>query len=205
MSIRLMKSSEFAKRIGISVRTLDRKIEAGEIKPSLVKNRFRYFSEEDIEIYSGKEIEKKERISIAYIRVSSSNQKNELKNQETYIENYAIKNSLKIDKYLSDIGSGINFNRKNFLKLLEAIMNNEVSVIYITYKDRLCRFAFDLIEYICKLHNTKIEIINLKSTSPQEELIEDLMTIIHVFSNRLYGLKRYKKEIQDVLNSKDKD
>lgn len=81
------------------------------------------------------------------------------------------------------------------------IENQQISKLIVTYKDRLTRFAFDLIEERCKVNGVELIVINIESTSPQQELVEDLMTIIHVFSSRLYGLRKYKKAIKkDVEN-----
>src|SRR5690606_36630920 len=96
----------------------------------------------------------------------------------------------------------INYKRKNFLKLIKMIINQEVSEIIITYKDRLTRFAYDLIEWLAEENGCKITVINIKKTSPQQELIEDLMTIIHVFSERLYGLRQYKNKLRKELKEK---
>lgn len=76
------------------------------------------------------------------------------------------------------------------------IENQEISTLIITYKDRLTRFAFDLIKERCKVNDVELIVINLETTSPQEELVEDLITIIHVFSRRLYGLRKYKSKIR---------
>lgn len=198
------KASEFCKIVGISVRTLDRRIAAGLIKPIVINNH-RYFEQSHIDEYLERLPQEEARINVAYSRVSSSKQKDELINQRDFLEKYMSSNGIKIDKSISDIGSGINFNRKGFLELIDLVIERKVNTIYITYKDRLCRFAFDLLEYLTAKFGTKIEVINVSSTSPQEELIEDLMTIIHVFSSRLYGLRKYKKGLKDALNKKNSD
>ena len=112
-------------------------------------------------------------------------------------KSFSINSGIVIDEYLSDIGSGMNFKRKNFLKIIDDIENQKISKLIVTYKDRLTRFAFDLIQERCDKNNVELIVINLESTSPQQELVEDLMTIIHVFSSRLYGLRKYKKILKE--------
>lgn len=125
--------------------------------------------------------------------------KKEMHYQKEALEKFSINAGKPIDLYLYDIGSGINFKRKNFLKIIDMIENKEISELIVTYKDRLTRFGFDLIEERCKVNQVKLTVINLDKSSPEKEMIEDLMTIIHVFSCRLYGLRKYKKKIEDDL------
>lgn len=194
-------SKETCKLLGISRRTLGRMMQNGEIKSVIVNNRH-YFTESTLNNFEGMVTKNKD--IYLYSRVSSSNQKNDLLTQQKLLDEYAVSKGYIIKEHLSDIGSGINFKRKNFLKLINLVIEGKVSKIVITYEDRLVRFAFDLLVEICKKFSCKIEVINLKSSSPQEELIEDLMTIIHVFSSRLYGLRRNKKVINDLCR-KDQD
>lgn len=132
---------------------------------------------------------------ICYCRVSSNSQKIELENQIKYM-------SLKYPDYeiLYDIGSGINFNRSNFKKILNYGIKNELESLVISYKDRLCRIAYDLIENILNEYsNCNIIIENEEDKSPEEELVDDMLQIVTVFSSRLYGIRSYKK----FLNNQD--
>ena len=132
---------------------------------------------------------------ICYCRVSSNSQKIELENQIKYMK-------IKYPDYemLYDIGSGINFNRPNFNKILNYGIKNEIESLAISYKDRLCRIAYELIENILKEYsNCDIIIENNEEKSPEEELIEDMLQIVTVFSSRLYGIRSYKK----FLNEKE--
>ena len=195
----LIKLTQFAEKVGLSRRTIFKLIEKGELKPFVKKNNHNYFTEEQVEKFLGIE-ETDARKIIAYARVSSNNQKKELETQLQLLETFSLKQGVIIDEYISEIGSGINFKRPKFLKLVSMILNKEVKVIYVTYQDRLVRFAYELIEYLCEIYGTEIKVINIKTTSPQEELVEDLMTIIHVFSSRLYGLRRNKTKIKEMTN-----
>ena len=104
-----------------------------------------------------------------------------------------------IVEVVSDIASGLNFNRVNWNKLLDKVQNNEVERIVIAHKDRFLRFGFDWFEKYCNKFNCKIEIVNNEKLSPQEELIQDLISIIHVFSCRIHGLRKYKKELKEYI------
>lgn len=84
-------------------------------------------------------------------------------------------------------------------------MNNKIDKIYITYKDRFIRFGYDWFENLCEKHGTEIIVLNNIDTSPDKELVEDLISIIHVFSCRLYGLRKYKKKIRGEYLNDDQD
>ncbi len=147
----------------------------------------------NIEKYLSQQNIIKNKKKICYARVSSSSQKNELKNQIEYMK------KLYPDyEHLNDIGSGINFNRSNFNKILDYGIKGELETLVITYKDRLCRIGNGLIENILtKYSNTNIIIINDHNKSLEEEVIDDLIQIITVFSSRIYGLRSYKKTLED--------
>ena len=107
-----------------------------------------------------------------------------------------------VDEYLYDIGSGMNLKRKNFLRIIDMIENKEISELIVTYKDRLARFAFDLIEERCQANGTKLTVINLQSTSPDQEMAEDLLSVIDDFSCRLNGLRKYKIKKEGLIDDK---
>jgi predicted site-specific integrase-resolvase len=129
---------------------------------------------------------------IIYARVSSRNQKDDLENQIAFLKNRYPNHEL-----ITDIGSGLNFKRKGFNALLERILSGDVAEIVVTHKDRLCRFGFELIESIAKKYNCRIVVLDESQLSPQTELVQDLLSIIHVFSCRLYGLRKYSRKIKE--------
>jgi len=198
-----MKSKDVQDYLRISRQKLYTLNRDGYLKPFKSTGRMNYYKKEDVDAFLGLQGSTVQRKVVVYYRVSSSSQKKDLQHQLEYLENYVASNGIKVDEYIKDIGSGINYKKPGLRKLIRMIDANEVSTIIIAYKDRLIRFGYDLIEYIADLHGTKIEVINLPSVSPQEELVDDLMTIIHVFSARLYGLRHYKKS--DFLGKEDED
>jgi predicted site-specific integrase-resolvase len=132
--------------------------------------------------------------------VSSRGQSDDLKSQIEFLK-------LKFPNYdvISDIGSGLNYKRRGTRKILDTCLDGTIGKIVVTYKDRLCRFGFDLFEYIVKQAGGEIVVLNSTESSPQEEMVKDLTSIIHVFSCRLYGLRKYKKEIKKVIKKETKE
>ena len=187
-----------SQKIGVSVRTLQKWDKAGILKAYRTPTNRRYYTEEQYLQYIGKQGDNQsDRKVVAYARVSTYNQKDDLKNQLAFIRQFANANGIIIDEAISDIGSGLNYNRKKWNLLLDQVMQNQISIIYITYKDRFIRFGYEWFERLCNRHGTKIVVLNNPDTSPDKEMVEDLVSIIHVFSRRLYGLRKYKKKLQD--------
>ena len=176
----------------IDATTLRRWDREGKIHCIRLSNNFRRVPEEEINRILGV---KSNRIDAIYARVSSSDQKNDLYNQINRLK------SLYPDaQVFSDIKSELKFNRKGFIELLNMIEDNKVNNIYITHRDRLARFGFDLIENICKIHNTKIiETDDEEILSANEEMTRDLISIITLFSSKLYGLRSQK--MKNILES----
>ena len=195
----LYSIGKFAKEIGVTTTTLRNWHESGELVPFKITNGgTRYYSEKQLNKYLNLnlEIETHKRIVI-YSRVSNVGQKDDLKNQIEFLKQYSNAKGY-ITEEITDIGSGLNFKRKNWNKLLDDVQKKEVSKIIIAHKDRFIRFGFDWFESFCEKFGCEIEIVNNENLSPQEEMVQDLVSIIHVFSCRIYGLRKYKKEIRDV-------
>lgn len=134
----------------------------------------------------------KKRLTILYARVSTASQKDDLKTQVEYLGS----------RYpgcecINDVGSGLNFKRKKFLKLMERISQREIQTLVVAHKDRLCRFGFDFVEWFCNLNGCEIIVLNHTYQSPQQEFLEDFMAIMHCFSAKLYFLRKYEKQISE--------
>jgi len=95
----------------------------------------------------------------------------------------------------------MNFKRRKFLTLMSRIQQGEIAKLLIAHKDRLCRFGFDYFSFFALKNDCEIIVVNQESLSPQQEMVEDLMAIIHTFSCRLYGLRKYKKDIKKVITN----
>lgn len=115
------------------------------------------------------------------------------------MEQFCLARGYAVDEWISEIGGGLNFKRQKFLKLVEEALSGKIEVIVIAHKDRLCRFAFDLIEQLLNRRGCEIVVANAESLSPQAELLEDLMAVVHCFSCRLYGARSYRKEKEQAI------
>lgn len=193
---KILKIGEAANMLGLTVHTLQMWDRIGKLKAHRTPTNQRFYYESEIQKIIGTEIEPRTRINVAYARVSSHGQKRDLNRQVEYLENFTQGNQIPLDKVVTDIGSGLNYKRPKWNRLLEDVENKKIANIYITYKDRFVRFGFDWFKQFCERHGTNIVILNDVDTSPDKELISDLTSIIHVFSCRLYGLRRYEKKIE---------
>ena len=178
--------------LGVTAQTLRNWDKEGKLKPSYVKsNGYRYYSEDSILSYTQERKTKKKLNVIGYARVSSKKQSDDLERQINNLNTYI---SSKYDSFdiITDIGSGINYNKPGLKKLIEKINKKEVDLIIVLYKDRLLRFGFELVEYFAQLNNVKIEILDKTDKNQDEELVEDLLQIITLFSCKIQGKRKTK-------------
>ena len=193
---------EFAKAIGKTTKTLRNWDENGKLKPARVEDTgYRYYSQEQLNHFLGlKNMESKNKKVIGYCRVSSHKQKDDLERQIGNVKTYMYAKGYQFE-IITDIGSGINYNKKGLNQLIDMITNSEVEKIVVLYKDRLIRFGYELIENICNKYGTTIEIIDNTEKSEEQELVEDLIQIVTVFSCRLQGKRanKAKKMIKELL------
>lgn len=196
----MYKPHQLAKKLNVTVKTLQRWDKAGKLPARRNLTNYRYYTEDDLRVAQGlKPIESNKKV-IIYCRVSSNAQKPELKNQVSAMQSFCLNRGLTIDETISEIGGGLNFKRKKFMSLMVSMLRGEVDTIVVAHKDRLCRFAFDFIEALSELNDCDILIANQESLSPQQELVEDLMAIIHCFSCRLYGLRNYTTQLEKTID-----
>ena len=198
----LLSIGKFAKTVGVTTTTLRRMHQSGELIPAHISNGgTRYYSTEQLKLFQSSN---NERIVIGYCRVSTPSQKDDLETQVQNVKSYMYAKGYKFD-IIKDIGSGINYKKKGLKELINRIENNEVSKVVILYKDRLIRFGFELIEYLCEINNVEIEVIDNSECSKDKELTDDLIQIITVFANRLYGQlsNKTKRLINEVRNNAD--
>src|ERR1700730_14563841 len=190
--------SEFGKRIHVSVKTLQRWDRQGVLKAHRTATNRRYYTQEDLLSILPQEAGSRRRI-IAYCRVSSVTQKPDLENQRRILDEFCEANRYVVDEWISEIGGGLDFKRKQFLRLVDAIIAGEVAMLIIAHKDRLARFGFPLLEHLCETHDCRLLVMNTEELSPEQELVQDLMAITHCFSARWYGLRNYRKALEKAL------
>lgn len=190
------KPKDFAELLGVSVKTLQRWDREDILKAKRTPTDRRYYTYDQYLEFKGISNSNTNRKIVIYTRVSTNGQKDDLKNQMEFLLNFTSSKGMIVDEIIKDIGSGLNYNRKKWNKLIEECMENKVDTIIITHKDRFIRFGYDWFERFLGKFNVKIIVLNNELLSPQEELVQDIISILHVFSCRIYGLKKYKKKIE---------
>ena len=193
--------NKFSKILGISVQTLWNWYKKGKVHPHHTSsNGYRYYSHEQLnQVMNVKP--NLDRIVIGYCRVSSNKQKDDLERQIENMKLYLTAQG-KPFEIISDIGSGINYKKKGLKELMKRISQNKVDKVVVFYKDRLLRFGFELVEYIASLYDCNIEIIDHTEKTEQQELVEDLVQIITVFSCKLQGKRanKVRKLVKELID-----
>jgi putative resolvase len=198
---KFLSIQEAAKQLGVSAQTLRRWEREGKIVPShrTRGNQRRY---DPTLLYPIDLAKSMDRPTIAYARVSSHDQKDDLQRQVHMLELYC---SAKGWTYttIKDLGSGMNYRKKGLKQLLDQIMNGQVGRLVLTHKDRLLRFGAELVFSLCAIKNIEVVIINQgDEPSFEEEIAKDVLEIITVFSARLYGSRSHKnKQLMDKLQA----
>jgi len=197
---------EFSKIVGKTPQTLRNWNKKGLLIPHHTgANGYRYYSHDQLKQVLNIKEDKKSKVIIGYCRVSSYKQKDDLQRQVENMKLYLDKQN-KNYEIIEDIGSGINYTKKGLRTLLRKIVNNEVEKVVVLYKDRLLRFGFELVEYIANLYGCEIEVIDSTEKTEQQELVEDLVQIITVFSCKLQGKRANKaRKMIEELTEDDKD
>lgn len=191
------KPKQFAELLGVSVKTLQRWDNAGILKANRTPTDRRYYTQEQYLEFQGIDRDKDTRKTVIYARVSTRNQKDDLQNQIAFLRQYCNAKGWIVDDCIEDYGSGLNYDRKKWNGLLNDVMDNKIKNIIIAHKDRFVRFGFDWFESLCDRFDTTVTVVNNETLSPQEELVQDIISILQVFSCKLYGLRKYKKEISE--------
>ena len=175
------KPKDFAELLGVSVKTLQRWDREGTLKANRTPTDRRYYTYDQYLQFKGINTGNDQRQVVIYARVSTRNQKDDLQNQVAFLRQFCNARGIIVDQCIEDYGSGLNYNRKKW---------------NVTHKDRFIRFGYDWFEKFCMKFNTTIVVVKNEALSPQEELVQDIVSILHVFSCRLYGLRKYKKQIE---------
>ena len=193
--------NKFSKILGVSAQTLRNGDKKGKLHPHHTSsNGYRYYSHEQLnQVMNIKP--NLDRIVIGYCRVSSNKQKDDLERQIENMKLYLTAQG-KPFEIISDIGSGIDYKKKGLKELMKRISQNKVDKVVVFYKDRLLRFGFELVEYIASLYDCDIEIIDHTEKTEQQEIVEDLVQIITVFSCKLQGKRANKarKLVKELID-----
>jgi len=189
--MKLYRTGKVAGMLGVHKVTVIRWIKQGKIKAVRVGREYRVPEDEVKRILKGKLAD----TAVIYARVSSSDQKSDLKRQVEYLKEYCSAKGYNVIDIIIDVASGLNEKRRGLKKLFEYVVNRKVDVAVISYKDRLTRFGFRYLEDFFNSHGVRIEVVfGEEPKDLQHELIEDLIAIVTSFASRLYGMRSHKKK-----------
>ena len=197
----MLSIKEASELLGVTTTTLRNWEKDGKITAVRTEGGHRRYQVQDL--IGGK---KEKMLTVAYARVSSHDQKDDLKRQELVLEAYCSKQGYDFE-IISDLGSGMNYKKKGLVKLIKLLCSNQIDRLVITHKDRLLRFGSELIFALCEIFGCEVIIINKSSESTfEEDLAQDVLEIITVFSARLYGSRSHKnKQLIEQLQEVAKD
>lgn len=186
-----MKSAKVLKILHITRQTLVQYVKRKEIRVVLLPNGTYDYNDDDVYRKAGLA---SERMNVVYARVSTVKQKADLENQVEILINFCNKNGVKVNKTYKDVASGMNFDRKQFKVLLNEILDFKVGKLYITYKDRLSRISFDMFKRLFSEFGCEVIVINDTDEKTDEtEIFEEIISMLHCFSMRMYSRRRKRK------------
>ncbi|WP_199038788.1 IS607 family transposase [Glycomyces salinus] len=197
----MYRIGEFAKRVGRSTSTVRRWEREGRITVRRTASGQRYFTDSDVRRVLHPGFDDSSRRVVVYCRVSSRGQMDALASQVQAMEEFCRGRGLAVDEWVREVGGGMDLKRKQFLALMDAIERGELATVVVAHQDRLARFGFEYLEHVADKHGCEIVVANQESLSPPEEMVQDLLAIVHTFSSRLSGLRRYTKALKHDLTS----
>jgi len=189
--LEIIKLSEYAKRHGVTYRTVWNKFKEGKL-PNAYKDEFGNIL---VKVENPKEDLKLSKKVAIYARVSSNENKTNLESQADRLKEYAIAKGYTITHIVKEVGSGVNDNRKKLLKLLQ---KSDYGILLVEHKDRLTRFGFAYIKTLLEDKGVKVEVVN-EAEDETSDLMQDLISIIYSFSTRMYGLRRSKRKTEKII------
>lgn len=179
-----VKAAEYSKLFKVHPQTLRRWAESGKVQFRWSPGGIRLYQLPDGDRSGGEAVE--EAKGVVYARVSSAKQKDDLQRQAGYLQS-----KFPGHRLVTDIGSGINWKRKGLLSLLDAANKGDLREVVVATRDRLCRFAFDLLEHIFTQRGVRLVVLDSADMSPEQELSDDLLSIVQIFCCRRNGKRRY--------------
>lgn len=202
-----MKSKEVLKILGVTRTTLTKYVKEGTIKVTKMKNGYYNYNDDSVYAFIGLKKKKHNSKIISYARVSTQNQKEQLKAQSNRIYESCISKGIVLDEQIEDIKSGMSFDRKGFDKLCQEVIRGNVEMIVIENKDRLMRFGYEMFEKFFRYFGTKILVLNdeISNKSYEQELTDDLISIIHYFSMKSYSHRRKLNKLRKELEVEKKE
>ena len=188
-----MKAKEVLKILNVTRPTLTKYVKTNKIKVKRLINGMYDYDEDSV--FKCANITQ-ERSTVIYARVSTQKQKNDLQNQISNLQNYAMANGYKITKVYKDIASGLSYDRGEFMLLLDDVIERKVKHVFITNKDRLTRVSFDMWKKLFKQFNCELKVINEtdnENDNEDKEIFNDIISLLHCFAMKMYSSRRKKK------------
>ena len=195
----MLTTGKAAAYLGVGVKTLQRWDREGRLKAERTGTGRRVYSKAALDSFLRRSPPVSPKAPVAYCRVSSAAQRPELKNQRRVLEEFCVARGLANVEFVEEVGGGLNLKRAKFIALMDRVEAEQVSHLIIAHKDRLVRFGFSWFERFCSEHHTELLVLNQEQLSPEQEMVQDLLTIVHCFSARLYGLRNYRKKLNEAL------
>jgi len=195
----MFTTGKAAAYLGISVKTLQRWDREGRLKSERTGTGRRMYSKAALDAFMRRTPAAAARTPLAYCRVSSAAQKPDLKNQRRVLESFCAARGVANTEFVEEVGGGLNLERPKFIEVMDRIEARQISHLIIAHKDRLVRFGFPWFERFCAEHGTELLVLNQEQLSPEQEMVQDLLTIVHCFAERLDGLRNYKKKLSEAL------
>ena len=198
-----MKAKDVLKILNISRITLMKYLKLGYISAIKLPNGQYDYNDDTVYAFIGQKKEKKNKKIISYSRVSTQNQKSQLKEQTQRIYNSCVNKGIKLDEQIEDIKSGMSSDRKGFNYVCQEIIKGNVELLVIENKDRLLRFGYEIFEDFFKYFGTKILVLNdtLENKTYEQELTDDLISIIHYFTMKSYSHRRKLNKLRKELEN----
>lgn len=198
-----MRAKEVLEILKVHRVTLNTYVREGKIRVAPLANGRYEYNDEDVFAFIGKKKKTHGTKVISYSRVSTYEQRNQLKEQTQRIYESCISRGLALDEQFEDIGSGMSFDRKNFDRISQMIFQGDVEVLVIENKDRLVRFGFEMLQKFFSYFGCKIIVLNdaIENNSYEQELTDDLISVIHYFTMKSYSHRRKLNKLRKELEA----
>ncbi len=192
---------KFGELIGVTTKTLQKWDREGFLKAHRTSNNRRYYTHEQYLEYRGLRATEKG-LTIVYAWVPGSAQKPDLANQVKALETYCRDHHIQVDEWVEDIGSVLNYKRRQFYRIMKLVVLGQVRCIIVAHRDRLVRFGYSYFATFCRHHNTAIIAMNSDGMSPEQDLVHDVLVLVSVVGAKFHGLRSYLKAIRDAALQK---
>jgi putative resolvase len=191
--------AQSAQQVGVSVKTLHKWDRINVLHAKRTITNRRYYTEDDVAAALRLPRVQKQRRTVAYCRVSSHAHKPDLANQQAILRDFCQQRNIQVDEWVMEIGGGLNFKRKAFFALVDAILDGQVERVVLAHQDRLARFGDQLLVHLCQSPQCELLVMNTEELSPEQDLVQDLITITQCFSSRLDGLRNDRKALKKAI------